>query len=50
MCIRDSSTVSFGLAAVGLVAFAATYVLWKPSRPATSAHVGPAGGGLGLVF
>lgn len=44
------STVSFGLAAVGLVAFAATYVLWKPSRPTTSAHVGRVGGGLGLVF
>lgn len=44
------STVSFGLAAVGLVAFAATYVLWKPSRPATSAHVGRGGAGLALVF
>lgn len=44
------STVSFGLAAVGLVAFAATYVLWKPSRHATSAHVGRVGGGLGLAF
>lgn len=44
------STVSFGLAAVGLVAFAATYVLWKPARAATTAQVGRAGGGLGLVF
>jgi hypothetical protein len=44
------STVSFGLAAVGLVAFAATYVLWKPSRAPTAAQLGRAGAGLGLAF